>query len=347
VQAIGVQYLRIIGFSFPLQVMSMAISSLLRSTENVKVPLLASMGSVLTNTLLNYMLIGGHLGAPALGVTGAAIASLAASGVNLGILLWCTLRDRTSYIRRVREQFRWSKELVREYYTKCAPIIANETLYGLGVLLINRVLGRQGADALAAVAIFRSIEGLIFAFFGGFANASSVMVGKLTGAGQLKEALHDAKQFALLCPLITLMVCIVVTLMDDAILGLFSPTPITAGYVHAMLLIYMVGAPLRTCNYIQVNIFRAGGETLLGALFEIGGILLISAPIVNLTGLYLHLPFLVVFASMYIEEIVKVFLETSCTLSGRWVKPVTPEGKLALPEFQESLRSHCRKKLRA
>lgn len=105
-----------------------------------------------------------------------------------------------------------------------------------------------------------------------------------------------------------------------------------------MLLIYMVAAPLRTCNYIQVNNFRAGGETLLGAIFEIGGILLISAPIVNLTGLYLHWPFLLVFGSMYLEEIIKVFLETFFTLRGKWLKPVTPEGQAALDEFRSYLK---------
>ncbi len=338
VQQIGAQYLRIIGLSYPLQVLAMAISCLLRSTENVKVPLYASIGSVLTNTGLNYLLIGGHFGAPALGVSGAAIASLTAAGVNLIILLWFALRDRKGYIRRLRDQFRWTRALIKEYYVKCAPIIANELLYGIGVLLINRVLGRQGADALAAVAIFRSIEGLIFAFFGGLANASSVMIGKQAGAGHLKEAYGDAKRLSLLCPMITLVVCVLVVCLREPILGLFSPTPATAEYVRAMLLIYMVAAPLRTCNYIQVNNFRAGGETLLGAIFEIGGILLISAPIVNLTGLYLHWPFLLVFGSMYLEEVIKVFLETFFTLRGKWLKPVTPEGQAALDEFRGYLK---------
>lgn len=343
VQSIGIQYLRIIGFSYPLQVMSMAISCLLRSTENVKVPLYASIGSVLTNTCLNYLLIGGNFGAPALGVTGAAIASLTAAGVNLVILLWFALRDRMGYIRRLRDQFRWTRALIREYYVKCAPIIANELLYGIGVLLINRVLGRQGADALAAVAIFRSIEGLIFAFFGGLANASSVMIGKQAGAGQLKEAYGDAKRLALLCPLITFSVCLMVVCLRGVILSWFSPSPATADYVRVMLLIYMIAAPLRTCNYIQVNTFRAGGETLLGAIFEIGGILLISAPVVNLTGLYLHWPFLLVFGSMYLEEVIKIFLETGCMLKGKWLKPVTPEGQAALPAFRSYLQRKHKK----
>lgn len=345
VQRIGVQYLRIIGLSYPLQVMSMAISCLLRSTENVKVPLYASIGSVLTNTALNYLLIEGHLGAPALGVTGAAIASLTAAAVNLIILVFFALRDPKGYIRRLRDQFHWTRELVKEYFTKSAPIIANELLYGIGVLLINRVLGRQGADALAAVAIFRSIEGLIFAFFGGLANASSVMIGKQAGAGYLKEAYGDAKRLALLCPLITFAVCLLVVCLRTPILGLFEPTPATAEYVRAMLLIYMVAAPLRTCNYIQVNIFRAGGETLLGAIFEIGGILLISAPVVNITGLYLHWPFLLVFGSMYLEEVIKIFLETTFTLRGKWLKPVTPEGQAALGEFHAYLKNRRKKEV--
>ena len=103
--------------------------------------------------------------------------------------------------------------------------------------------------------------------------------------------------------------------------------------VTGMLMIYVLTAPMRTGNYIQVNIFRAGGESRMGMFLEVGGIWLIGVPLTVLAGLALRLPFLAVFAMLYVEDVVKIVLEPLYLTSGRWLKPVTPQGQAALAAF--------------
>lgn len=177
-QAIGVDYLRIAGFSYPLVILSMSMSCLLRSTEQVRIPLVAGFCSVGTNIVMNWILIFGNLGVQPMGVRGAALATVCASAVNAGVIAVLSHRKRHPYVLAVTKHFHWHRALVKEYFTKCFPIICNELLIGVGNMVINVVIGRQSTEAIAAVAVFRVFEGLVIGFFAGFSNAASVLVGK-------------------------------------------------------------------------------------------------------------------------------------------------------------------------
>lgn len=335
VQRQGAQYLQIMSVGYLAQVASMAMSGLLRSTENVKLPLFASLASIATNTFVNWLLIYGNWGLPALGVRGAAIASVLAAFVNLLIILGASASQGNVLMGALRRVLHIEWRFIGEYFRKSSPIIANELFYGFAVMAINMVMGRQGAANLSALTVFRTLEGLIFAFFGGLSNASSVMVGKSIGAGELDKGLRDAKRFALLCPAMSFLVCLVVLALRRPIVGLFGVSGSVAATVMSMLMIYTVTAPMRTSNYIQVNIFRSGGETRMGMFLEVGGIWLVGVPLVYLTGMVWHLPFLAIFVMFYVEDAIKCFIEPLYLASGRWIRPVTPQGQAALAAFRD------------
>lgn len=334
---VGIPYLRLVGLYFPLQALGMAMSALLRSTERVKLPLLASIFSQVTNVVINWLLIFGKFGLPELGVTGAAVGTLAGGLVYVVILYVYCILDRNTLILRVKEHYRWTRAFVRLYFTKCAPILANEILYGVGQLMINIVMGRQPEAGIAAMTVFRSIERLIFAFFSGFTNASAVIVGKHIGAGEPAEGLAAAKRFAFLCPLVTFVVCLLIVAARGPLLGLFGLTGEALAYGKVMLLIYVVAGTLRTCNYIINDTFRAGGETVYGTVVEIACLLLVTVPMVFLGGMVWHLPFLAVFALMFIDDPIRLPAMFRRLYSGRWIKPVTPEGQEAMPAFHQAL----------
>jgi len=338
IQTIGVAYLRIAGISFPLQTLSMAMSCLLRSTEKVKIPLYASIASLITNVVLNWVFIFGKLGMPAMGPAGAAVGTVAAGAVNVIMLYAFALRDKQSFLLRFRDHFGWEGAFVRQYFIKCLPIIANEMLYGVGQMIINIVIGRQDEAGIAAMAVFRVIEGLIYAFFGGFANASSVMVGKQVGAGNLKQGFRDAKRFAVLCPAITLLICLATAAVRRPLLQAFGLGDTALQYGMWMLLIYVVASTVRTCNYIMNNTFRAGGEPLFGTVLEIGGLFLVTVPLIWLAGIVWKLPFLAVFAFMYADEFLRLAISLWYLFTGKWVKPVTVQGKQRLDEFHGWLK---------
>lgn len=178
IQSIGVEYLRIACLSYPLMVYSVGMASLLRTTDRVRIPLLASICSVFTNLCLNWLLIGGNVGFPAMGVRGAALATVCAQIVNVTVILILAKRSGHPYLFQFNRHFRWQKEALKVYFRKCAPILANEIMMGVGNMVINIVLGRQSEEAIAAIAVFRTLEGLLIGFFAGFSNAASVLVGQ-------------------------------------------------------------------------------------------------------------------------------------------------------------------------
>ena len=336
VQVLGVRYIRIVGLSYIMTTFSMALSCLMRSIEQVRLPLIASVASLCVNTLLNYVLIFGHMGAPALGVEGAAIASCVAAAVNLGVLLGAAFRGRSIACTGWRQMFAWPSEFVAEYARKCAPIVANETFYGLALMTVNMVIGRQGEANMAAMTIFRTVEGLIYAFFRGLSSACTTMVGKRVGAGELERAVDYARWYARFTPLVAVAVSLMVLSVNRPLLALFDVGQGVRDMVVMMLWAYAVLAPFRYCDYVQVYAFRAGGESRMGMIFEIGGIWLITAPLTALCGLVWRLPFMWVYLATFVEEIVKLPIETHYLHTLKWLRPVTPEGRAAL----ERLRGH-------
>ena len=110
IQQIGISYLRIVGFAYILQILSMAVSALLRSIEQVKIPLYGGIASVIANCFFNYLLIFGKFGFPKMGVRGAALGTVLAGMVNLLVLLFFIVKNKIPYVLEFSRYFRWDKE---------------------------------------------------------------------------------------------------------------------------------------------------------------------------------------------------------------------------------------------
>ena len=239
---IGIPYIRIVGLSYPIQVLASILSILLRSTERVKPPLFASIVALLTNFTLNWLLIYGRFGLPKMGAAGAAVGTLASAIVNLLILAVFLMKHNKTVVLRLKDIFAMDRLFI---------CMCNELLYGVGQMLINMVIGRQDEAAIAAMAAFRVLEGFVFAFFGGLADAGSVVVGKEVGAGQLRRGYSYMKGFAVLCPVITFCICTIGVLLHEPLLSLFGLGAQAMEYGKYMLWIYLAAGTIRTCNYIM------------------------------------------------------------------------------------------------
>ena len=339
----AIPYMRIVGFAYPLQVLAIIVSFLMRSTERVKAPLFSSMAGLATNFVLNWILIYGRLGMPRMGVAGAAVGTLVSGIVNLAILLIVLVKDRDTVELKLGRMFCWKDGFAGTYLKKCFPIICNELFYGIGQMLINVVIGRQSESAIAAMAAFRVLEGFVFAFFGGLADASTVVVGKEVGAGKHMKGYQYVKGFALLCPMITFVIVLTCLLLNEPLLGLFGLGAEAMMYGKYMLLIYLLAGTVRTCNYIMNSCYRAGGEAVFGTVLELSCLFLISVPATWIAGMVVHLPFLAVFAFVYTDELIRLVFELWYTRSGKWIKPVTEEGKATVEQFRQQLRAQRRK----
>ena len=325
-QQTGITYLRIVGFNYPLMVLSMAMATLLRCTERVRIPLYGSIVSVVVNVSLNYILIFGHLGLPAMGVRGAALATVIAQGVGIVVIVALAKLNGHPYLLAVRRHFRWSADLIRQYLRKCFPIILNEVFLGAGNMVINIVLGRQPAEAIAAVAVFRTIEGLIIGFFAGFSNAGSILVGKEVGAGRLDVAYTRAWRLVYLCQCFIGIVGLCIIALHTPILRLMGMEGESFRIAYGFICIYVAAALIRMGNWTQNDTFRGAGDATYGTILELVFMWCMVIPCVWLTGMVWHAPTLVIFACCYVDEVIRYVLMQIHLFRGKWIKPVTPEG---------------------
>ena len=341
IRRIGAEYLRIAGFGYPLMVFSMAMSALLRCTGRVRIPLWGSIAGVFTNIVLNWVLIFGNLGAPAMGVRGAASATVIAQAVNCAVILAAGRRSGHAYLLAVRRHFRWTGRFIRTYLKKCFPILCNEVLIGVGNMVINIVLGRQPEEAIAALAVFRTMEGLVIGFFAGFSNAASVLVGTEVGAGRPDIAFGRAWRLVYLCQAF-------IALLGAALIALHTPILRVMGMhgesfrlAFGMMLIYLSFGIIRMGNWTQNDTFRAAGDATRGTVLEIVFMWVMLVPLVCISGFVLRWPTLAVFACCYADEPIRYILMQRHLFSGRWIRPVTPEGVKALWDWKPDRKKIC------
>ena len=344
IRAIGVQYLRIVGFAFPLQVLSMGMSSLLRSTEQVKVPLYAGIASVVTNIVMNYILIFGKLGLPAMGVRGAALATLIAAIVNVAVIVVLAIRQHIPYVLEFGKSFRWNPEFVSLYLKKCLPILANEILIGVGNMMINIVLGHQVDEFIAAIAVFRTIEGMVISFFSGFSSAAAVLVGTKVGAGEHEEAFSRAWRILYMCSLIVLLTCLVLVGIHTPLLSAMGLSGESFRYGYGALLIYSAIGFIRMGNWAHNDTCRAGGDAAWGSILEITFMFLMVQPVIHLANDLFHAPVLLVFALCYCDEPVRFVMNQVHMYSKKWIRPVSAEGLATIGAFREKYHVRVRER---
>ncbi len=338
IQTVGREYLSVVGFSYPLTVFSMAMAALLRCTDRVRIPLYGSVAGVIANVFLNWIFIFGHFGLPAMGVRGAALATVIAQCVNILTVIVLAKKSGHAYLLAVKAHFRQNAAFVGIYLRKCFPIILNEVLIGAGFMMINIVLGRQPEEAIAALAVFRTLEGLIIGFFAGFSNASSILVGKEVGAGNIDLAYRRAWRLVYLCQGFIGVIGLALILLHTPILRVMGMRDASFDIAFGMVCIYAAAAVIRMGNWTQNDTFRAGGDATYGTVLEIVFMWLMVLPLVYLSGMVWKLPTLAVFAFCYADEPIRYVMMQRHLFSGKWMKPVTPEGQKALAGWKPKLK---------
>lgn len=341
IQKIGVSYLRVVGFSYPLQILAMAMSAQLRSIEKVRVPLYGAIAAVVSNCFFNYLFIFGKCGFPALGAPGAAVGTIIASFINVAVICAFVVRQRLPYTIEFRKLFRWKKPFIALYFKKCFPIICNEVAMGIANMMINIVMGRQIPEAIAAVAVFRTLEGVVIAFFSGFSNAASILVGTEVGAGHLDSAYRRAKRLVYLCSAIIGCTCLMLFAVHTPLFHAMGLHGTSFTICTGLFCIYALAALIRMGNWTQNDTYRAAGDPVYGTVLEIVFMYTMVLPLVYTANFALHLNVLAVFALCYCDEPIRYVLMQIHLYSAKWIKPVSVPGKAALAEFW---KRRCAKK---
>ena len=340
----GAAYLRIACWSYLATGVNMVFCIVLRSTENVKLPMYVSLVTTVLNAFMDYGLIFGAFGMPEMGIRGAALATVISAWAGPVLILAVSAIQRNMLISPIKELFGFNKRSIAEYYEKATPVIINETLWGLGTLLFSVIFANLGYQYYAAVTIFRTFENISFVFFIGLCSASSIMVGKTVGAGHIKRAVEDSRRFVLFVSLCSVLTGVLIIIFRFQLASVFnlsgSITQETLKLTASLLLVYGIELPMRNLPYILiVGTFRPGGDTKIGMKLDLLSLWLCSVPLTTLAAFVFKLPFIAVFAIMYAaEDYLKAILCVKYYFTYNWLRPVTDQGIKGLEEFYESRR---------
>ncbi len=330
--SLGRDYLVIVALTFPLMAVSFTYSAILRSTGKARLPLYISALALVLNTVLNYILILGKLGLPALGVRGAAIATLVARLAEAILIVGLVYRQKLILAASFRELTDISLAFVRRFLHTTIPVVLNESLWAVGVTLYTVIYARMGTDVVAAINISSTAERLAMVLFFGIANATAVMLGNLIGAGQIDEAFHYAKKISLFGPLIGIFSGAFLILASPLILSFYAVSPPVLQAARGILLVFGVTMIVRVFNIINVvGILRSGGDTRFTLMLDAIGVWLIGVPLAFVGGLLFRLPIEQVMILIIVEEVFKSVFGLRRLHSRKWINRLTGKAQAQEP----------------
>lgn len=278
----GKQYLFIMMLGMIPFAISNTYASTLRECGHATVPMVASLAATGVNLSLNYVLIFGHLGFPAMGVAGAAIATVIARYAECVILIVWTHANpkKNPYIRGIYRSFYIPGHLLKTVTLKGMPLLLNECIWSFGIAILNQCYSVCHLDVVPALSISTTIYNLTAVVFRSFGNTSGILVGQLLGAGKAKEEIRDytRKLFAL-----CIASGVAFGLLTLVLSGIFPKIYNTTASVQqlAMYLIMISASTMPAQAYIfpVYFIMRAGGKTMSTFFFDCGIIWAVSIPI--------------------------------------------------------------------
>lgn len=318
------QYLTLVAPGYLITAVDTIYANCMKSAEQTRIPMMAGVVSILTNTFLNWVLIYGHLGLPALGVRGAAIATVLSAGVSLTINLTASYTlDLPSALRP--KDFRLpDKAFVKRFFLLALPVVFNEGLWSMGTTMYGVFYGRLGDAAVAATGIYNTVDQLVNVLVYGIMNASAILVGGTLGAGDRDGAYLTAKRMLAACIAAGAAVGALLAAGRGALVGLFQVSAEARGMAMTILLEASLFYWLRAINSINVvGILRSGGDTVYSMLLDTCALWLIGVPLVGLAALVWRLPVERVFLFTFVEELIKAIIGLTRFRSKKWMHVLT------------------------
>lgn len=337
----GSAYLRIAAYSYiPIAITNM-LAAVLRSVENVKLPMYASAAVTFLNIFLDYAMIFGKFGFAEMGVKGAALATTISAWTGFLVIVVISFVQKNLLSEKSREFFAFTKEELKLYVKKSVPVVLNEGMWGGGTFIFNIIFGNMGYEYFSSLTIVRSFENIAFVIFIGICSAASVMLGKSVGKGNIERGLSDAKRFMIVVPALAVVIAVLIAVFRNPLVSIFNMSNNVSALVLStagiLMAIYAAAFPLRILSYLQVvAVFRSGGDTVTGAKYDLISLWLLSIPATLISVYVFHVPFVAAFAIMYIfEDIPKSIMCIRFYASKKWIKPVTAQGQRALEKYLE------------
>jgi len=317
----GKSYLKVMLVqTVPFAVMQVYSSSM-RETGETVLPMKAGITAVGVNLVFNYILIFGKFGAPAMGVVGAAIATVMARFVECFMVVIWTHRHskRHSYIIGAYRSLKVPAALVKQIAVMGTPLLLNELLWSSGMTVLNQCYSVRGLEVVSATNISSTVSNLFFCAFFAMGTTVSIIIGQLLGAGELERAVDEDKKLIAFAVALCTVTGIVMAAAAPFIPRIYNTTDTVKEIASRLLVVSAVLMPLHAylnCCYFTL---RSGGKTVITFIFDSGFVWVICVPAAFILSRCTDISIVPMFAIVEGLSIFKAVLGFVLLKKGTWV----------------------------
>lgn len=321
----GWDYLNIMLIGILPFALSNVYASTLRECGHTSVPMIAGVAAVFVNLMFNYILIFGHLGAPAMGVRGAAIATVLSRFVELFIVaLWTHINPKKNpFIKGVFRSFYIPGSLCKDILITGMPLLLNEFLWSLGGAILNQSYSTCGLDVINAVNITSTVNNLANVVTMSMGNTVGIIIGNYIGSGMDKDKIYDANRKLLALSVVAGTVFAVVLAAISGVFPKFYNTTESIRHMATILILLVaVQKPFYSYSFSSYFALRAGGHTWITFFFDGGYMCFVSVPVSIILTRLTNMPIYPVFFICQLTDSVKCILAYFLLKKGTWMKRI-------------------------
>lgn len=321
---LGSRYLWIVGISYPFTMVTVLLGTVLRSTEEVVIPMISNILGLAINTVFNFLLIFGYLGFPAMGVDGAAIATLSARVLGMVFMIAMVYGKKHAAAAGIKELLSFTRQDFMNYLKAALPVVIQNLAWSAGSSMYTLVYGRMGTSSVAAVNVVGSVERFSIMFFSAIGHAARTMIGNRIGAGEYDLARRFGRYFLMLGIGASLVFMAGIIPVRSILVGIYNLSPESIVFAEALMLVMALGLIAKAGNImLMMGTLQSGGDTLFCMLVDTVGVWGIGVPLAFIGAFVFHWPVYAVAALVLTEEIVKMIAGSIRFLSGKWIKDLT------------------------
>lgn len=320
----GIKYLKIVAFSYVMMGITQVYLYIMRSVERVVVATVVYLISLICNVILNGIFIFGLFGCPAMGIRGAALATLISRILELFLVFIYAKKFNRDILFRFRYFLHLDSVLLKDFLKYALPVVLNEVMWGMGTAANTAILGHMGSAAVAANSVAQVARQLATVVAFGLASATAIYLGKTIGEQKPEHAKAYAQRFWVLSVLMGLIGGGMILIAAPVTTSLLALTPMAKEYLRFMFFVmsYFVVAQAFNTTMI-VGTFRSGGDTRFGLILDMSTMWGCSILFGALAAFVFHASVPVVYVILMSDELIKVPVTWIRFKSYKWLRNVT------------------------
>ena len=320
----GCGYLDIMLWGLPPFALVQAYAGTLRETGETRVPMFAGICAIAANLAGNWILIFGHLGAPALGVEGAAIATVISRYLELAIVVVYSHRhtERYPFFLGAYKSLRIPGKLAGRIARTAAPLLVNEILWSLGMTFINQFYSSRGLNAVAALNITGTAWNLFCVIMFAMGSAVSIMVGQRLGAGKIDEARDVDRKLIFLTEVIHVTIGLLMILAAPLVPRLYNVSDEVRDLTRQLLVIDGFALPIHAFAHVTYFTIRSGGRTVITFFFDAVYTWVVTVLLAFVLTRFTDWPIVRIYACVQFIDILKVAIGLLMLRSDFWARNV-------------------------